>query len=115
MSAAKAGHPNAMRVRVNSQIYTIPSRYLAATEFAYWVNPLLAGTQKKNRHPPAGAQRPLAQLKKGCETLARECGRIDFVSIQPVFFFQLSRKVFFRQVLKVFIGQGVQFIFEATG
>lgn len=47
MSAAKAGHPNAMRVRVNSQIYSIQSRYLAVTEFAYWVNPLLAGTQRK--------------------------------------------------------------------
>ena len=86
-------------------------------EFAYWVNPLLAVTQRKtdNRRLPAGAQRPLTQLKKVAKRWPVSGERIDFVSIQPVFFFQLSRKVFFRQVLKVFIGQGVQFIFEATG
>jgi len=45
MSAAKAGHP--MRVRVNSQTYNIPSRYLDEMEIAYWVNPLLAVTKRK--------------------------------------------------------------------
>jgi len=83
-------------------------------EFAYWVNPLLAGTQRNT-----DIHLPELRDHSSAEEVARRWhvsgGSIDFVSIQPVFFFQLSRKVFFRQVLKVFIGQGVQFIFEATG
>jgi hypothetical protein len=55
-----------MRVRVISQIYTIQSRYLAATEFAYWVNPLLAVTHRKTDiRLPRGSGETISSAEQG--------------------------------------------------
>ena len=43
-------------------------------EFAYWVNPLLAVTQRKtdNRRLPGRSSEIINSAEEGCETLARE-------------------------------------------
>jgi len=64
---------------------------------------------RRNQWPRIGHRLPSETALHG---VGVNCGRR---LVQPVFFLELPRQILLRQVLKVFIGQRIQFVLQTAG